>query len=932
MPQEKIKITRTLFVGLGGTGVKAILRTKQCFMDAYGDIPPMVAFLAIDTDKKTREQRNESRKGKDVTLTDNEICFCPIDGSATDIYLGNQNEFGWMPKKNAYFLQKLKNEGAGQIRTNGRFLARYNAVRISEYITSKVNAIGAPLPLDCKFEYDMNSQGMQYPTNINVVGSIAGGTGSGLMIDIINLVAHTMNGTGLAFRVFPWMVLPDVFRHMAPGVASQNVYANAYGVLTEMDYLYHLDVTNNNPLNFGFANLTSLDGSVYRTAVFNNKNKAGIVFQSVDEITDAIGRCMFLPANGVDGTSIEDNLQAASFAYNVRNKKANYSSAGCSELVYDNQAVGDVITRSIISDFCQEETRPTNSIDALQAAANWASSEAVGIEEHGVDVDLLTDSLLSKDWTGQIAFDRRTDASYIKTCIQSATEAEYVLNEVRRNFESKKSIVITLLDDEIDNYLTKPNGVGAVISFLEALLIDIEQSKREMISEKQECMDTIAANEYTNWDAELSNIRRPFYLGGGIDEDNANALFQTVSEHIALKRDNLRHGWAIQFYTDFATTIEERLATYRQFRQILSNISDKQKNEILSIQRKAKTESKFQIYLHGDDVNTYNRPNITSIITAFQTNNSIKDLIGSDQEHIERVFWDFAKVMPEVVRAVDITIEDKLSRMPDTEVKDLINHLKNLASPMWNTNLGRYVTKNSTLSGIFAIGCYDALNGILQEKYKDQFRIGPQDASFVTTRQTDRILLYRIECYSPIYAVNNLAGYKREAEEALDRDAYPVYYIDEQWHQRMEVEKFDIYPKSVEDKVLPNWVMAIAYNYIQYDQVNKNYYIMSEKQGDILRGGYLPLGARRDVAFDAFQNMGLYEEIEDKLQKMILEKGRPQVDSILKNIKSDIISYVDKYALLSDIELDMVQRRDSAYQMVIDLLVKEVNYLRSLSL
>ena len=78
--------------------------------------------------------------------------------------------------------------------------------------------------------------------------------------------------------------------------------------------------------------------------------------------------------------------------------------------------------------------------------------------------------------------------------------------------------------------------------------------------------------------------------------------------------------------------------------------------------------------------------------------------------------------------------------------------------------------------------------------------------------------------------------------------------------------------------------------------------------------------------------MKLYEEIEDKLQKMILEKGRPQVDSILKNIKSDIIKYVDKYAHLSDIELDMVQRRDTAYQMVTDLLVKEVNYLRSLSL
>ena len=53
---KPIKITRTLFVGLGGTGVKAILRAKQCFVDAYGDVPPMVAFLAIDTDKAIRDK------------------------------------------------------------------------------------------------------------------------------------------------------------------------------------------------------------------------------------------------------------------------------------------------------------------------------------------------------------------------------------------------------------------------------------------------------------------------------------------------------------------------------------------------------------------------------------------------------------------------------------------------------------------------------------------------------------------------------------------------------------------------------------------------------------------------------------------------------------------------------------------------------------
>lgn len=922
--KEQIKITRTLFVGLGGTGVKAILRAKQCFMDAYGEIPPMVGFLAIDTDKKVRDQRLETRRGKDVSLTHHEVCFCPIDGSATDIYLRNQTDFAWMPKRNSSFLQKLKNEGAGAVRTNGRFLARYNATTISQTLASKVSEIGAPLPLNCKFTYDMDTAGMQYPTNINIVGSVAGGTGAGLMIDIINLAAETMKSTGLAYRIFPWMVLPDVFRHMAPGVASQNVYANAYGVLSEMDYLYHMSLNNQNPLNFGFAQINHLSDGVYRTSLFNNKNKAGIVFQNIDEITDAIGRCMFLPANGVDGTSIEDNLSAAFFAYNVGNKEAHYSSAGCSELVYDNQAVGNVIARAIITDLCQSLSVEGNKIDSMQDAINWASSEAVGIEEHGVNY--LTDSLLSETWPGSIAFDKDSDVSYITSVISAASEADYVKDEIKRNYESKLSTTKKLLREKVEEKLSLQSGVGVTISFLEALLADIRQSKNEMETEKQELMSRIKVNDQTNWFAELNNIKGFF---GRIKQDEADALTQMVSDSITTKRDNLRHGWAIQFYSDLETEINDYLAQMRQLSLKLTTIANKQQSEIQEIQRKARATSKFQIFLHEEDVNKYSRPDATTLYTAFSSSNSVIDFIGADQDHIEKKIWEFAKNQPTVLDAVNVSIEDKLNNMSDQQVLSLIERLKHLASPMWNTNLSGYASTASPLSGIFAVGCYDAVNGILQAKYKDMFKIGPQDASFVTTRQTDRIMLYRIECYSPVYAVNNMAGYKHEAEDALRREAYPVYYIDEQWHQRMNVESFDVYPKHVGDEVLPNWVNAIVYGYVKYDQDERTYYIISDK-GDILRGGYLPLGQRRDVAFATFQNMELYKEIKDRLKDEIIEKGRPQVDLTMKSVKANMINYTKEYAQLSPVEYDAVSRRDDTYQMVTEQLTKEVKYINSL--
>ena len=102
-----IKITRTLYVGLGGTGAKSILRTKKCFIDAYGEVPPMVAFLAIDTDTAIRELTFTSRKGKSVKFDNNEICFCGIQGSAVEIVNRHPTQYQWLPARNKHILNNL---------------------------------------------------------------------------------------------------------------------------------------------------------------------------------------------------------------------------------------------------------------------------------------------------------------------------------------------------------------------------------------------------------------------------------------------------------------------------------------------------------------------------------------------------------------------------------------------------------------------------------------------------------------------------------------------------------------------------------------------------------------------------------------------------------------------------------------------------------
>ena len=136
-------------------------------------------------------------------------------------------------------------------------------------------------------------------------------------------------------------------------------------------------------------------------------------------------------------------------------------------------------------------------------------------------------------------------------------------------------------------------------------------------------------------------------------------------------------------------------------------------------------------------------------------------------------------------------------------------------------------------------------------------------------------------------------------------------------------------PRIIGDSVIHIWVMAIVYGFITYDESLNSYCIESE-QGDILAGGLLELGQRRDLAFEQFQLRGLDREVEARIQKMIIEKGRPAVADVIMNVKTQLRTYVANNAQLSPIELDRIQAKDPAYQMVRDLLENEVAYLKEL--
>ena len=107
-----------------------------------------------------------------------------------------------------------------------------------------------------------------------------------------------------------------------------------------------------------------------------------------------------------------------------------------------------------------------------------------------------------------------------------------------------------------------------------------------------------------------------------------------------------------------------------------------------------------------------------------------------------------------------------------------------------------------------------------------------------------------------------------------------------------------------------------------------DYYILKPISIDVLSKRIKDLIAPQKIKVAGGLSMLTAREVEERIQKMIIEKGRPAVTEVIKNVKSQLRTYVANNAQLSPIELDRIQAKDPDYQLVRDLLEKEVAYLK----
>jgi len=231
-----------IVIGLGGTGQWALSYLKKNLMDTYGEVPKTVKLLAFDTtsekteaeviaDKKAEKRGEERAQVGNVSLETGEFIY--LGGNIRNIcedikrkrkyrYIGS-----WLQAEQ--YLQAFDDDayeiskGAGQRRPFGRMAVFYDLSTGTPQIVGKINQAITDVTA---------ANERQQPIEFYIVCSVAGGTGSGMFIDMAHVARKLAERAGVAFAVRGFIVLQNTFDSV---ISVTNILPNAFAAMRELD-------------------------------------------------------------------------------------------------------------------------------------------------------------------------------------------------------------------------------------------------------------------------------------------------------------------------------------------------------------------------------------------------------------------------------------------------------------------------------------------------------------------------------------------------------------------------------------------------------------------------------------------------------------------------------------------------------------------------
>jgi hypothetical protein len=311
---QTIHVAPTLVIGLGGSGTWTARRVKRLMQIRYG-ANQIVKFLVMDTDQNAFASEPEL-----ADVTDEEKVLLSINNPEQIFQHAKQGigELGklqdWIPESLSVSI--LRNAtGARGTRPVGRFALFASLEKVREKLRSTLDAILQIRP-EIEVKLGAQAQNIQVETNrshIYIVGSLCGGTGSSLFLDIAVLVRHLFKliAPDTTPRIIGYFYLPSVFINEAFFRTSQSflsiIQANAYAALKELEHFCDSNALQEQPFTFRYPNMNDITVSapVYdEVFVLERGTAGGRMLMSKMEVFEMAARSLLVDIGSPVGSRI----------------------------------------------------------------------------------------------------------------------------------------------------------------------------------------------------------------------------------------------------------------------------------------------------------------------------------------------------------------------------------------------------------------------------------------------------------------------------------------------------------------------------------------------------------------------------------------------------------------------------------------------------
>lgn len=908
------KIRRSLFVGLGGTGMKALLHTKKMFVDTYGEVPNMIGFLGVDTDGGEYNSELKSTDGQPVRLEPSEQMQILVSQNPQPVFQKNQPRLSWFPQENLGSLAHMT-IGAGQVRSNGRFAITYNENSVAQKLKNVVNTI-----LNVQNSFSNKYELMSSALEIHVVFSLCGGTGSGTFINMAYLLREAVPEA----KLYGYAVLPGIFDAMINQPAAKaKVPSNAFGSLLDLDYLMHLNMADN-PINIDYLTRTYTTNQTPFDAVYviDNKNKNNDIYNDVKDIAQMVSLAL-VTATGelsVAQQSVFDNVVKVIRDGNmdIENKKAWAAGFGICEICYN----GDELTRILkyktvarIIELLENTTEDTNIL-----ANNWIDDNHIR-ENNGRD-DVI-DYVCTK--TPKIPL------TAINTPANPQPEIDAYLTslavEKPENLTTKIDTLKTKVGEGLKHLIVeevnKKGGIGNAINVIEDINAQIDICLAEMRSELQtfKSKEPVIRSQKETTTAELVD-----YMGKFIKlkkQEYIDAVVETVNQYAVILREINRREAAISFYSWLKLELENQETKINDLKDKLNKIKKTCDEKIAQIQYNITNNTNiFQIDLAKREVNkiTYDDDKIvvSDLVQSINMQDKIYDFSSLQSEVILGQLKAYADTICDKSRYNNASIDTILRGMDDEELKNVLREAVVKSEPLIQYNSRGYVQAYQPET-YFYVGVENKDTSVLTENNFFANMFNDRKPDFTSVGNKSKIVIYCQYGNMPLFTVGPVPSFEHRYNEVM-RNSNCHFGVD--LLARMQRENFSIMPKDTSTDAVELWVKGLIFGLIKND--GEKFIYKCEAEGDIIDDYWVNLPQDRYEAFVEFKNHqnNIEKEYDEFFENMQKEKGMEEINKIIQDAKAN---YEEKYAQLN---MDKAMLKTRGYELVLKLYRQELEFVK----